>query len=124
MEVRFVKTKFAEIRFSGRNLLGSNKVDLLTGRNGSGKTKVLTALAELSHPEKMSSDLRIVWAEGGRSFDNYRQGSDYARPPRRVIAQTFSPFTLRENVPRGWICVQILNLMRTGSVRTSMSAIV
>lgn len=90
MEIVRVKTGRLEVDFESGRRWNANRVDLLTGPNGSGKTEVLTTLANYfgfsggSQPSK-----QVEWRNGG-SQDNTVISS--IAEPIRVVAQTFSPF--------------------------------
>jgi ABC-type phosphate transport system ATPase subunit len=93
MEVRHVSTPFARAEFPLGNYWGSNKVDLLIGRNGSGKTDVLTALTQLARTSRNpNSTARISWMNDREFFEATRNAANPASPIC-VVAQTFSPFT-------------------------------
>lgn len=87
MEMLSVTISGKKIDFPKSKKSHSNKIDLLTGPNGSGKTRILTALAEKfknrdsssRHSSRIPDDVHI-------NFTNDFQ-------PRKVIAQTYSPFS-------------------------------
>lgn len=87
MEIFRLSIRGQEIVFPKGNKNSANKIDLLTGPNGSGKTRALSALAhEFGEQESFSrrgeyipNDLKLELIDGS--------------PPRKVIAQTYSPFS-------------------------------
>lgn len=83
MEVLSLSIQDQIIDFPKSKTYGTNKIDLLTGPNGSGKTRTLSALAE-------------VFNRRG-SFSGYGELTSLElkdnSPPRKVIAQTYSPFS-------------------------------
>lgn len=86
LRIQSVRSPRCELRFGLRNQ-GSNQVSVITGPNGSGKTEILTTLANWfrNHDRRASSDKTSVhWVF---------QGSTDFGLPSRVIAQTFSPFS-------------------------------
>lgn len=87
MEILSIIVSGDKIDLPGGKGFHSNKIDLLTGPNGSGKTRTLTALAEKfkrhdNHPLRSSR----------KSIDVHIDFKDNLEP-RRVIAQTYSPFS-------------------------------
>lgn len=99
MQILRVKTDRVDVDFENGMRWGSNKVDLLTGPNGSGKTEVLTTLANYFGFGKKSSDSDVIrWRDTEAVIDaNYP--SSTPSDPVRVVAQTFSPFN-RFQAPR------------------------
>lgn len=99
MEILRVKTGRVDVDFESGMRWGTNKVDLLTGPNGSGKTEVLTTLANYFGFGKTSSDSDVIrWKDTGAVFEANLQSS-IPSDPVRVVAQTFSPFN-RFKAPR------------------------
>jgi predicted ATPase len=93
MEVLEISSKRIVVKLAGNRTWGSNKVDLLTGPNGSGKTEILTALAATLRGQRGTSRReQVVWTRGSRTFDSRTTNPEYDGP-ERIIAQTFSPFT-------------------------------
>lgn len=88
MEVRTIFSNGRTIALPGRNALGHNKIDVLTGPNGSGKTEALTSLVRaFAKLPKSSSQTVFQQLKGGDTFP------EVFGEPSRVLAQTFSPFT-------------------------------
>jgi predicted ATPase len=92
MKILKVETARVQIELLMGNNIHNNRIDLLTGENGSGKTEILTALADTFRVRRKASTLRSVeWMQDGRRFINWEPNS--AVGPTRIITQTFSPFT-------------------------------
>lgn len=88
MEVRTVFSNGQTIALLGRGALGHNKLDVLTGPNGSGKTAALTSLVRaFAKLPKSSSQAVFEQLKGSDAFP------EVSGQPSRVLAQTFSPFT-------------------------------
>lgn len=87
MEMLSVIISGKKIDFPERENFYSNKIDLLTGPNGSGKTRILTALAEKFKSYDSSS------RRSSRMSDNVHINLKGDFQPRKVIAQTYSPFS-------------------------------
>lgn len=72
-----------------------NRIDILTGPNGSGKTEVLATLATMFGLDKPVAGARVGWQKvngiDGVVQEFSRGEARWAAP--RVIAQTFSPFS-------------------------------
>lgn len=99
MQILRVKTDRVQVDFENGMRWGTNKVDLLTGPNGSGKTEVLTTLANYFGFGKKSRDSDVIeWDDAGATFPASNL-SPTPSTPVRVVAQTFSPFN-RFNAPR------------------------
>ncbi|NUY35959.1 ATP-binding protein [Paraburkholderia sp. JPY303] len=84
--IESVRSPRCELHF-GRRKQGDNHVSVITGPNGSGKTEILTTLANWFRNQghrRHSSNTSVSWVSGGAS--NFGV-------PSRVIAQTFSPFS-------------------------------
>lgn len=93
MKVLRLETERIQVDLPNNRCFGSNKVDLLTGPNGSGKTEVLTFLAAtFSRAKQVSKRCAVSWEKEGRIFTN-NSAVLLDEGPERVIAQTFSPFT-------------------------------
>jgi len=93
MEILGIKSERVQIELASDGRWGPNKIDLLTGPNGSGKTEVLTMLVEAFRNAKRESKKgSIAWENHGRSFNTLTESLEH-NGPARVIAQTFSPFT-------------------------------
>lgn len=82
MVVRWIKTARTELNFGFDGAVHYNKLDVLTGPNGSGKTEILTALATLDlelSPQQLSRyGVQVIGVERD--------------VPSVTVAQTFSPF--------------------------------
>jgi AAA domain, putative AbiEii toxin, Type IV TA system len=92
VEIVKIKTDRINVEFLGVGHWGGNRVDLITGPNGSGKTEALTVLVDLFRGARPHGENDVVtWRSGQRT-----QEASTLRPnhvgPTRVIAQTFSPF--------------------------------
>lgn len=97
MEVRTIETKTKAIGLTDGGWLGRNKLDVLTGPNGSGKTEALTVLVDAyaRFREGAEDDRGAVPQSAFGRFS-----SEASAPPSRVLAQTFSPFTRFPEPPR------------------------
>lgn len=89
MRIFSVATSRGKVTLPGHQV-GPNRIDLLTGPNGSGKTEVLTALATSFRGGRQDTSAKISWQTRGRTV--YSSGDD-PFAPKRVVAQTFSPFS-------------------------------
>lgn len=112
MEIRTIETKTKAIAFGDGGRLGKNKLDVLTGPNGSGKTEALTVLVdayarfrEVAEGDKEGVPLSAF----GRLF------GEATAPPSRVLAQTFSPFTRFPEPPRAG--ARLLDVYERGTER-------
>ncbi|WP_236180020.1 AAA family ATPase [Pseudomonas mosselii] len=84
MEVYNVIANSAQVTFKPSNRIFGNKIDLITGVNGSGKTEILSIIANVLGRE--------VTDQPSFSLESTVQVSRSARPSH-VITQTFSPFS-------------------------------
>lgn len=112
MEIRTIETKTKTITFGDEGRLGRNKLDVLTGPNGSGKTEALTVLVDAyaRYREVAEGDEgRAPLSAFGRLF------GDATAPPSRVLAQTFSPFTRFPEPPRA--AARLLDVYERGTER-------
>lgn len=82
-----VTTPWGHVEFADSNR--RNKIDVITGPNGSGKTACLTAVAEVFARRATNSGLVRWRTTGGQEVESPR--SPYR--PDRVVVQTFSPFS-------------------------------
>lgn len=87
MEMLSVTISGRKIVFPKSKTYHANKIDLLTGPNGSGKTRTLTALAEKFRA--YDNDFH----RASRSPDDMDIELKDGYQPRKVIAQTYSPFS-------------------------------
>lgn len=82
MKIRTLRGNSRTLEFPPINNIGANRVDVITGPNGSGKTQILDAIvqefAKTSPKRGRTSGWELEW-------ENI--------PPTTVITQTFSPFT-------------------------------
>jgi len=85
-QIKSVWSPRCELHFGQRNQ-GDNQVSVITGPNGSGKTEILTTLANWFR----NQDHRP--SSGKASVHWVFRGSSNFGSPSRVIAQTFSPFS-------------------------------
>jgi AAA domain, putative AbiEii toxin, Type IV TA system len=112
VKIRRIETKTKVIAFGDVGRLGRNKLDVLTGPNGSGKTEALTVLvdayARFRHGAEDDEDGAQVSAFG-------RLFSEATAPPSRVLAQTFSPFTRFPEPPRA--AARLLDVYELGTER-------
>jgi len=94
MKIHHVKTSRSAVDFApsfGSDFWGSNKVDLITGPNGSGKTEILASLAGgYRRGANKDFDFLCRWEDSSGRV-NVSTSWRY-EAPSRVIAQTFSPF--------------------------------
>lgn len=91
--VEAVSSPRGELKF-GQIRNGQNKISVITGPNGSGKTELLATLGRwFSSPSVGGSGpgVSIRWRNDGIAYSSTVSGSRYS--PSRVIAQTFSPFS-------------------------------
>ncbi|WP_084598415.1 AAA family ATPase [Paraburkholderia atlantica] len=98
--VEAVSSPRGDLKF-GRKRNGQNKICVLTGPNGSGKTELLTTLARwFSSPNigGLQQGVSIRWYKDGTAYVS--EDHDVRHGPTRVIAQTFSPFS-RFSAPHG-----------------------
>jgi predicted ATPase len=112
VEIRRIETKTKVIEFGDVGRLGKNKLDVLTGPNGSGKTEALTVLVDAyARFRKLVEDDEegVPFSALGRSF------SEATNLPSRVLAQTFSPFTRFPEPPRA--AARLLDVYERGAVR-------
>ncbi|CRM19395.1 AAA family ATPase [Pseudomonas sp. 35 E 8] len=87
MEILSLTVFGKRIDFPENKISHANKIDLLTGPNGSGKTRTLSALAE-----KLSG--RNSYRQYGNwTADDLHIDLRGDLPPQKVIAQTYSPFS-------------------------------
>lgn len=92
-----------EVSFNGGASTRGNRITLLTGPNGSGKTDVLATVADVFHGAlQHPMGARVTWSREGtlhvaESLDPDR---DMRRGRVRVIAQTFSPFSRFPGIER------------------------
>lgn len=73
----------------------SNRVTVLTGPNGSGKTEVLTTIANVFHGRFHEKDVKppcVDWVRSGLTARTTHRSREASGVPR-VVAQTFSPFS-------------------------------
>lgn len=90
MQVRRITTDRVDVRFArGRNI-GSNRIDVLTGPNGSGKTEVLTKLAASLGERRADDRVHISIYRDSAMGDRSKAGDESFI---RVVAQTLSPFS-------------------------------
>lgn len=87
MEIFGLSINGQKIAFPSSNKYSANKVDLLTGPNGSGKTRALSILAEEFSGKVFSSQRR------GQAPNDIRIYLKDNAPPSKIIAQTYSPFS-------------------------------
>jgi ABC-type transport system involved in cytochrome c biogenesis ATPase subunit len=83
------------VRLSTPIDFGSNRVTVLTGPNGSGKTEVLTTIANVFHGRFHERDVRpacVAWDRDGFAAQTTYKSREVTGTPR-VVAQTFSPFS-------------------------------
>lgn len=94
MRVLDIKTERAHLAFPNDKYLHENRIDLLTGENGTGKTEILESLAQFFHPsaKQRKKEVRVSWIRSEEEL-NQRSGAAYKDRPSRTIAQTFSPFS-------------------------------
>ncbi len=99
-QVDTVSSPRGELKFS-RLRNGRNKISVITGPNGSGKTELLATLGRwFSSPSVggLGPGVSIKWRKDSIAYSSTVSGSEYS--PARVIAQTFSPFS-RFAPPKG-----------------------
>ncbi|MGX7004922.1 AAA family ATPase [Caballeronia sp. KNU42] len=92
-QVETVSSPRGELQFS-RSRKGQNKISIITGPNGSGKTELLANLGRwFSSPSVggLGRGVSIRWRNNGIAYSSTVSGSESL--PSRVIAQTFSPFS-------------------------------
>lgn len=112
MEIRTIETKTKAITFGDGGRIGRNKLDVLTGPNGSGKTEALTVLVDAyAQFREVAEDDKggVPLSAFGRLF------GDATAPPSRVLAQTFSPFTRFPEPPRAG--ARLLDVYERGTER-------
>lgn len=91
--VEAVSSPRGELKF-GQIRNGQNKISVITGPNGSGKTELLATLGRwFSSPSVggLGPGVSVSWRNNGIAYSSTVSGSRYL--PSRVIAQTFSPFS-------------------------------
>lgn len=112
MEIRTIKTNAKAIAFGNVGRLGANKIDVLTGPNGSGKTEALTVLVNAyARFRDAVEDEREEFPPS--AFDPFFGAATAL--PSRVLAQTFSPFTRFPESPR--TRVRLLDVYERGTER-------
>jgi hypothetical protein len=112
VEIRTIETKTKAITFGDGGRIGRNKLDVLTGPNGSGKTEALTVLVDAyAQFREFAEDDKggVPLSAFGRLF------GDATAPPSRVLAQTFSPFTRFPEPPRAG--ARLLDVYERGTER-------
>lgn len=93
MEILSVSNNRIGLDFDSVGRWRSNKVNLITGPNGSGKTELLTTLADTFRgARKLSSRSSVLWKKENNRFRS-EYDSVIENGPSRIITQTFSPFT-------------------------------
>lgn len=94
MEILKVRSERSDISLSPVLSREKNKITLLTGPNGCGKTEILTVLANAFRAKKLLPDGHYVqWRRAGNLFDTLIRHDGAREYPERIIAQTFSPFS-------------------------------
>jgi predicted ATPase len=91
--VETVSSPRGEVKF-GQMRNGLNKISVITGPNGSGKTELLATLARCFSSltsGRSGPGVSINWRHDGVAYSS--KSSKYPPLPSRVIAQTFSPFS-------------------------------
>jgi predicted ATPase len=93
VRIKNVRTQRFSATFELGRTSSDNQVDLITGVNGSGKTELLTTLAEYFRGSgAKAGGPRIDWEMDGGVYSSYATNKNTATP-ERTIAQTFSPFS-------------------------------
>lgn len=92
--MQILKVEFNQINviFDQIGDQNGNRISLVTGRNGTGKTALLAALASNARG-KQDDVIRAMTWESDQSRLDSRKASFEKQGPSRCIAQTFSPFT-------------------------------
>jgi predicted ATPase len=91
--IEAVSSPRVKLRF-GRRTDGLNQISVITGPNGSGKTELLTTIANwFSNPARseLQTDTSVEWVRVNQSSST--SSDTESTGPSRVIAQTFSPFS-------------------------------
>lgn len=112
MEIRTIETKTKVIAFGNVGRLGRNKLDVLTGPNGSGKTEALTVLVDAYARLREGAEHDV---EGAALSTPGRALGKATAPPSKVLAQTFSPFTRFPEPPRA--AARLLDVYERGMER-------
>lgn len=92
-----------EVNFSQSLSINDNRITLLTGPNGSGKTDVLATIADVFHGALQSTaGAQVHWSRDGIAHvtESLNPDQDWRRGRVRVIAQTFSPFSRFPGIER------------------------
>lgn len=94
MEILKVRSERSDISLTPILSSEKNKITLLTGPNGCGKTEILTVLASSFRAKKLLQEGHYVqWRRAGNVFDTQVRHDGAQEYPERIIAQTFSPFS-------------------------------
>ncbi|QSX94603.1 AAA family ATPase [Janthinobacterium sp. PLB04] len=94
MEILHVRSERSDIDLGFSKKINGNRITLLTGPNGCGKTEILTVLASAFREKKLlPKEHYVCWRRAEKIFDTYARHDGAQEYPERIIAQTFSPFS-------------------------------
>lgn len=93
MIVNSVEAERIGLVYLAQNARGRmNRITVLTGPNGSGKTEILATIANVFHGALHSEEARVRWTRRNQTEETtYKNRDSTGRV--RVVAQTFSPFS-------------------------------
>jgi ABC-type cobalamin/Fe3+-siderophores transport system ATPase subunit len=94
MDILQVRSERSGISLGSAKTWNRNRVTLLTGPNGCGKTEILTILAGAFRTKKLPPKGHyVLWRRSNMLFDTRVRHEGVHEYPERIITQTFSPFS-------------------------------
>lgn len=94
MEILQIRSARSNIDLKSRRSADNNRITILTGPNGCGKTEILIILANAFRSKKLlPRDQYVQWHRANRPFDTLVRHDGLHEYPERIITQTFSPFS-------------------------------